>query len=532
MDRGAADKRGSARGGGARAAGKKGGREAAAEAKEKEERVRKEDGRVEPEGVPKEAESDSFRALGLHPTLLEAVEAMGWSQPTPIQQQTIPAILRDKRDVIGVAKTGSGKTGAFALPILHALLENPRKGFAVVLAPTRELAVQIADQFRALGAGIDLRVAVLLGGMDMMDQAVQLARGPHVIVATPGRLVDHLQNTKGFHLRSVHFLVMDEADRMLSMDFEEALTAILQSLPRERSTLLFSATMTAQVAKLQRASLRDPVRIHADHDPSDDGGRDDAAASDGAAGASASASSATAITLPSTLVAQYVLTPADLKDANLALLLTDFAGQSVLVFTSTCATSQRLALMLRMLGFQAVCLHGKMSQALRLGALRKFRAKERDILIATDVASRGLDIPHVDLVLNYDVPTNGKDYVHRVGRTARAGRAGRAVTFVSQYDIEAFKRIEDMLSVRLPAYEGASRERALALHERVQEANREAGKQLKEIELLEGQRKRGAKRPRADEPATDSSLAGSRPRDGDGDDRDDEIGLVGRRRRK
>jgi ATP-dependent RNA helicase DDX47/RRP3 len=203
----------------------------------------------------------TFRSLGVCDVLCEAAAALKWSAPTRIQRETLPHALAG-RDVIGLAETGSGKTGAFAIPVLQALLAEPARLFCLALAPTRELAFQIAEQFEALGSSIGLKTCVVVGGVDMMTQAIALARKPHVIIGTPGRVVDHLTNTKGFSLRAVRFLVLDEADRMLSLDFEEAINTILAALPRDgRRTFLFSATMTSKVAKLQRASLVDPVRV-------------------------------------------------------------------------------------------------------------------------------------------------------------------------------------------------------------------------------------------------------------------------------
>lgn len=205
-------------------------------------------------------ERDTFASLGVVEPLCKAIAAIGWAYPTEIQKNAIPEALAG-RDVIGLAETGSGKTGAFAIPILQALLSAPQRLFAVVLAPTRELAFQINEVFEALGASIALNTTCIVGGIDMTTQAIALAKKPHVIVATPGRLVDHLQNTKGFNLRNLKYLVMDEADRMLSSDFEEELYKILAVIPRERRTCLFSATMTSKVAKLQKASLVDPVKV-------------------------------------------------------------------------------------------------------------------------------------------------------------------------------------------------------------------------------------------------------------------------------
>jgi ATP-dependent RNA helicase DDX47/RRP3 len=392
----------------------------------------------------------TFKSLGICEPLCEAAAALKWKAPTKIQAETIPHALAGK-DMIGLAETGSGKTGAFAMPILQALLAAPARIFALVLAPTRELAFQIAEQFEALGSSIGLKTAVVVGGVDMMTQAIALAKKPHIIIGTPGRVVDHLENTKGFSLRTIKYLVLDEADRMLSLDFEESINTILSALPRDRNTFLFSATMTSKVAKLQRASLRDPVRIEVSDK----------------------------YQTVSSLIQQYLFIPARYKESYLVYVLNEFAGQSGIIFQSTCAAAQRTTMMLTNLGFSATCLHGQMSQSKRLGALNKFKAGSKQILVATDVASRGLDIPTVDLVINYDCPGNGKDYIHRVGRTARAGRAGRAITFVTQYDIELYQRIEHLLGFKLEAFP-AVEEAALLLHPRVSEALRLASIELRE----------------------------------------------------
>lgn len=192
--------------------------------------------------------------------LCTACEQLKWKEPSKIQKEAIPVALQGK-DVIGLAETGSGKTAAFALPILQSLLEHPQRYFALILTPTRELAFQISEQFEALGSSIGVKCAVIVGGMDMMSQALVLAKKPHILIATPGRLLDHLENTKGFNLKALKFLVMDEADRILNMDFEVEVDKILKVIPRERRTFLFSATMTKKVKKLQRACLHDPVKV-------------------------------------------------------------------------------------------------------------------------------------------------------------------------------------------------------------------------------------------------------------------------------
>lgn len=363
----------------------------------------------------------TFSSLNLQPTLLASITSLKWDFATRIQAESIPAAL-EGRDVIGLAETGSGKTGAFSIPILNYLLEKPQKSvFAVILAPTRELAFQIHEVMVALGRGMGANSVCVVGGVDMTSQAIALARNPHIVVATPGRLLDHLQNTKGFHLRQIKYLVMDEADRMLSMDFEKEINEILEVIPdceKGRRTMLFSATMTSKVEKLQRASLVNPLRVEV----------------------------STKFATPKKLLQSYLFIPAKYKDCYLTYLINEHAGQSILVFGATCNNVQRLALMLRNLGFPAICLHGQMSQPKRLGALTKFKAGGRDILICTDVASRGLDIPSVDVVINFDLPGHGKDYIHRVGRTARAGRSGKAVAMVTQYDVEVYQRLEHLVS--------------------------------------------------------------------------------------
>eukprot|EP00981_Chlorochromonas_danica_P009998 scaffold2922_cov278-Ochromonas_danica.AAC.2 len=417
-----------------------------------------------------ESEEVTFESLGISKALCQAIDHLGWKQPTEIQSKAIPEALSG-RDIIGLAETGSGKTGAFAIPILDALLASPSRYFALILSPTRELAFQTNEVFEALGASMALSIACIVGGIDFVEQSIALAKRPHVITATPGRLVDHLQNTKGFNLRNIKFLVLDEADRMLSMDFEKEITEILSVLPSERRTFLYSATMTQKVAKLQKASLQNPVRLEV----------------------------STQFQTPKALVQQYLFMPAKWKDCYLAYLLDDLRGQSTILFVATCQQAERTTLLLRNLGWGAVCLHGQMSQAKRLGALNKFKTGGRNLLIATDVAARGLDIPEVDLVVNFDLPVNAKDYVHRVGRTARAGRAGRAVSFVTQYDVEAYQRLEALLEQKLPAYP-AEEEAVLVLLERVNEAQRMACKELKERETTKGGGKggKGKKRKRED----------------------------------
>lgn len=422
------------------------------------------DNEVEEDGVKIEEEKSdggTFSDLGIVDVLCEACESLKWKTPSKIQKEAIPVALQGK-DVIGLAETGSGKTGAFALPILQALLECPQRYFALVLTPTRELAFQICEQFEALGSSIGVKCAVIVGGMDMMSQSMMLAKKPHIIIATPGRLVDHLENTKGFNLKALKFLVMDEADRILNMDFEVEVDKILRVVPRERRTFLFSATMTKKVNKLQRASLKDPVKVEVNNK----------------------------YKTVDQLLQYYIFIPVKFKDTYLVHIVNELAGNSMMIFCATCVNTLRTALMLRNLGLTAIPLNGQMSQNKRLAALTKFRAKTRSILISTDVASRGLDIPHVDVVINFDIPTHSKDYIHRVGRTARAGRSGKSITFVTQYDVELYQRIELLIGKKLPLYKTVDDE-VLCMEERVAEARRTAVLQMKD---LTDNKKKGVKR--------------------------------------
>ena len=390
---------------------------------------------------------------GVTDSLCEACAALGYKEPTPIQAKAIPPALSG-RDIIGLAETGSGKTAAFALPVLQALLDRPQPYFCVVLAPTRELAAQIGQAFEALGALISLRCAVIVGGLDMVQQSIALGKKPHVIVATPGRLVDHLEKTKGFSLRTLKYLVMDEADRLLDMDFGPAIDKLLKFIPRERRTFLFSATMSSKVEHLQRASLKDPQRISV---------------------------SSNKYQTVATLLQHYIFVPAMHRDTYLVHLVHEFAGRSIIIFTHTVRDAQRIAMMLRALGFSAIPLHGQLNQTARMGALNKFKERSRDILVATDVAARGLDIPKVDVVLNYDLPLDSKTYIHRVGRTARAGKSGRAINIATQYSVEVLMRIEQALGKKM-AEHPTVREEVMVFKGRVEEANRDARIEMREMD--------------------------------------------------
>ncbi|CAM0907200.1 unnamed protein product [Alopecurus aequalis] len=396
------------------------------------------------------AEVSTFAELGICKELVDACDAMGWKQPTKIQAGAIPHALQG-RDIIGLGQTGSGKTGAFALPIIQALLEHRQPFFACVMSPTRELAIQIAEQFEALGSAIGLVCSVLVGGVDRMQQVLSIAKRPHIVVGTPGRLLDHLKDTKGFSLTKVKYLVLDEADKLLNLEFKESLDDILKVIPKERRTYLFSATMTKKVSKLQRACLRNPVKVEV----------------------------SSKYSTVDTLKQEWYLVPADYKDCYLVHVLNELPGSMIMIFVRTCESTRLLALTLRNLGFKALSISGQMSQDKRLGALNKFKAKDFNVLICTDVASRGLDIQGVDVVINYDIPMNSKDYVHRVGRTARAGQSGYAVSLVNQYEGQWFKMIEALLGHEIPDRK-VDVDEIMILRENISDSRRIALTKLKE----------------------------------------------------
>lgn len=395
----------------------------------------------------------SFKDLGICSELCLSCEKLGFTKPTSIQSESIPFALQ-KKDLIALAVTGSGKTAAFVLPILQSLLDSPAPVFALILTPTRELAIQISEQCEALGAFIGLKTSVLVGGLDLMQQAISLSKKPHIIIGTPGRVTDHLQNTKGFNLNSIKYLVLDEADKLLNMDFGKEIDMIVSACPQERTTFLFSATMTNKVQKLQRACLKkDAVKIQVN----------------------------TKYQTVDTLSQEFLFVPAALKDTYLQAVLKTFAGNSVIIFTETTASASKLTLLLNKLNFKAVALFGKLTQDKRLESLNKFKSKGKNILVATEVASRGLDIPAVDIVINYDVPVQSKNYIHRVGRTARAGRAGKAITIVTQYDVVLFQRVEALLGKKLDPFP-INKEEVMMDHERVLELLRQVNKDIKEQE--------------------------------------------------
>jgi len=363
----------------------------------------------------------SFDPLNLSPDLLRAVRRMGYARPTPIQHEAIPLLL-DGRDLLASAATGSGKTAAFLLPILHRLQDRARGSTrALVLTPTRELAAQILDHFRALAAGTGLRAAAVYGGVAQGPQIKAFRTGTDVIIATPGRLLDHFQHSYA-KLAGLEFLVLDEADRMLDMGFLPDIRRILNHLRGKRQTLLFSATLPAPIVALAQRMLRDPATIRIEPKPVPAHGITHRA---------------------------YAVSP-QLKTRLLLEILRQEAPTRVLAFTRTRHRANRLAAFLDKHSVPCGRIHGSRSQAQRTEALAGFRKGRFQVLVATDVAARGLDVVALDLVVNFDVPGAAEDYIHRVGRTARAEATGNAYTLIAPEEEGGLRAIERGIGQRIP----------------------------------------------------------------------------------
>ncbi|HET9030942.1 MAG TPA: DEAD/DEAH box helicase [Candidatus Aquilonibacter sp.] len=355
----------------------------------------------------------TFSQLGLHPSLLAALSDLGFTEATPIQTQAIPHGLTG-RDVLASAKTGSGKTAAFGLPILQSLIDQPRgKTRALVLVPTRELAAQVAEHITQLAKHTNITVAGIFGGVGFGSQIKALKRGTDIIVATPGRLTDHMRNG-GVKLNSIQTVVLDEADRMLDMGFLPAVRRILETLPAQRQTLFFSATMPHAVSALVRDMLHDPAKV-------------ELAATDGHV---------------ETLNQRLYSVPTERKTELLIELLKDPNIFTAITFTRTKSRANRLAAQLQKANIPADLMHGDRTQSQRTRALDNLKKGKCRVLVATDLAARGIDVAALGHVVNFDVPLAPEDYVHRIGRTARAQASGDALTFVSADEESLIRKIE------------------------------------------------------------------------------------------
>jgi len=398
-----------------------------------------------------------FKELNIIPPILEALRAEGYTEATPIQEQAIPVLLA-KRDLIGLAQTGTGKTAAFAVPILQLLHEELKSGKrmsaieALILTPTRELAIQIDESFAAYGSRLRLRHTVIYGGVAQSAQTNALKRGVDILIATPGRLLD-LMNQGYIDLSRIKLFVLDEADRMLDMGFAPDVKKVISHLPKIRQTMLFSATMPAEISKLAAEVLINPVRV-----------------------------AVTPVSSTVDAIEQSVYFTAKKDKKHLLVhLLKDKAIVSALVFTRTKHGADKLTRDLVRAGIEAEAIHGNKSQGARQRALTKFKNKETRVLVATDIAARGIDIEELSHVINYELPNVPETYVHRIGRTGRAGLGGTAVSFCDQEEKAYLKDIEKLIAKKILVIEDhpypLNEEEAIPAQENIAQAQaRKTGK--------------------------------------------------------
>jgi len=361
----------------------------------------------------------SFSDLGLDPELLKGVEEMGWDQPTEIQTEAIPHVL-ERKDLIGCAQTGTGKTAAFALPMMQLLGRGPTVR-GLILVPTRELCIQVYENFAALSQYSTIRVVQIYGGVPIPPQEAALRDGVDVIVATPGRLLDHIQR-RNTDLHDVEMLVLDEADRMLDMGFSPEINRILKMLPKRRQSMLFSATIPPEIKRLADRVLWEPIEV--------------------TIGRKSTPAEGITETIYRVLQSE--------KDQLLVCLLDKLERGPTLIFCRTRRGSDRVAIILERLGFKVTAMHADRTQAQRQAALEGFRAGRFEVLVATDIAARGLDINGITHVINFDTPEYPDDYVHRIGRTARAEAEGDAITFVDPWEESFLAAIQKFTEREIP----------------------------------------------------------------------------------
>ena len=369
----------------------------------------------------------TFHGLGIAPKLLDILARKNFTSPTPIQFQAIPVAIEGK-DLIGIAQTGTGKTLAFGVPMIQSLAKNGGRG--LVILPTRELALQVSDAIRGIGQSLGVKTAVLIGGESIRKQFSQLRSNPHIILATPGRLIDHLEQ-KSLTLGNIKILVLDEADRMLDMGFAPQLNRIMTFLPKVRQTMLFSATMPHEIVKLASTYMKLPVRVEV----------------------------APAGTTASGVTQEIIIVDKADKLLTLKKILTDYSG-STLVFSRTKYGAKKIAHALQNMGHTAAEIHSNRSLNQRIAALKGFKVGKYRVLVATDIAARGIDVSGIELVVNYDLPENAGDYVHRIGRTGRAGLVGHAISLATPDQRRDIREIEQLIKKQLPVSVRGSSETA------------------------------------------------------------------------
>lgn len=358
-----------------------------------------------------------FYGLGIAPRILEVLTKLGYTSPTPIQHQAIPIGVQGK-DVVGVAQTGTGKTLAFGIPVIQRLLGFQGKG--LILLPTRELAAQVQEELQKIGNFAGLKTALLIGGASMWPQVRDLRRNPHIVIATPGRLIDHLER-RTVQLQGVTILVLDEADRMLDMGFLPQIKRILQEVPKERQTMLFSATISREIMAIASKNMKLPIRVEV----------------------------APVGTTAELVTQEFFIVARDAKIRLLEKLLSQYTG-STLVFTRTKHGARKLTNAIRAMGYSVAEIHSNRSLGQRREALEGFKMGKYRVLVATDIMARGIDVVGIELVLNYDLPSASEDYVHRIGRTARAGKEGHAISFAMPNEQKEIRSIERFIRKTLP----------------------------------------------------------------------------------
>ncbi|EAY17850.1 DEAD/DEAH box helicase family protein [Trichomonas vaginalis G3] len=394
-----------------------------------------------------------FQALGVHPDIIAAVESMGWSKPTPIQEKTIKQAIAGE-DVSGAAETGSGKTGAFLIPLLHQLLEKDRpEKYGIILAPTRELVIQIAEVAQLMSAKLNITIVPIYGGVDDVEQMAQLAKRPHIIVATPGRLAQLIRDAKGFDLKPVRVIVIDEADKMAAVEFFDDISVITSNCAKTHQIMLFSATMPKDLEKFTALYSKKASIVELTSEKQ----------------------------VPQALQEYMLTSPKSQKEATLVALLHHFETSQIIIFVSGVREATILTMTLEKMNFAVGSATGGMSQFDREEQVQKFRENKIRILVATKVVGRGVDIPNIDVVVNYDLPDNGKEYIHRAGRAGRALKSGIAITFVTMESLQKYQDLEKYLKRELPKFEFDKEKKIQEISKDLEEAHELAVEKYKKL---------------------------------------------------